>query len=41
MEFDALDLRPVERWLAALPTLSVEPYEQTTITAWPNRRSGS
>jgi len=32
-QFDALDLRPVERWLAALPTLSVEPYEQTTITA--------
>lgn len=32
-QFDALDLRPVERWLATLPTLSVEPYEQTTITA--------
>jgi CHAD domain-containing protein len=32
-QFDALDLRPVERWLAALSTLSVEPYEQTTITA--------
>jgi len=31
--FDALDLRPVERWLATLPTLSIEPYEQTTITA--------
>jgi len=32
-QFDALDLRPVERWLAVLPTLSIEPYEQTTITA--------
>jgi triphosphatase len=32
-QFDALDLRPVERWLAILPTLSIEPYEQTTITA--------
>ena len=32
-QFDALDLRPVERWLATLPTLSIEPYEQTTITA--------
>jgi triphosphatase len=32
-QFDALDLRPVERWLATLPTLSTEPYEQTTITA--------
>lgn len=32
-QFDALDLRPVERWLAALPTMSLEPYEQTTITA--------
>jgi triphosphatase len=32
-QFDALDLRPVERWLATLPTLCIEPYEQTTITA--------
>jgi triphosphatase len=32
-QFDALDLRPVERWLALLPSLSIEPYEQTTITA--------
>jgi triphosphatase len=32
-QFDALDLRPVERWLATLPTLSIEPYEQTTLTA--------
>jgi len=32
-QFDALDLRPVERWLATLPTLPVEPYEQTRITA--------
>jgi triphosphatase len=32
-QFDALDLRPVERWLTLLPTLSIEPYEQTTISA--------
>ena len=32
-QFDALDLRPVERWLASLPTLSIEADEQWTITA--------
>jgi triphosphatase len=32
-QFDALDLRPVERWLATLPTLSVAGDEQLTITA--------
>ncbi len=32
-QFDALDLRPVERWLAALPTLSIDGDEQLTITA--------
>ena len=30
--FDALDLRPVERWLAALPTVSFESEDQRTIT---------
>ncbi|HVB92396.1 MAG TPA: CHAD domain-containing protein [Acidimicrobiales bacterium] len=32
-QFDALDLRPVERWLATLPTLSLEADDQRTITA--------
>jgi CHAD domain-containing protein len=32
-QFDALDLRPVERWLATLPTLSIEDDAQRTITA--------
>jgi triphosphatase len=32
-QFDALDLRPVERWLAGLPTLAVESGEGGTITA--------
>jgi triphosphatase len=32
-QFDALDLRPVERWLATLPLLSVAGDEQMTITA--------
>jgi CHAD domain-containing protein len=32
-QFDALDLRPVERWLASLPTLFMEADEQRTITA--------
>jgi triphosphatase len=32
-QFDALDLRPVERWLSMLPTLSLEANEQQTITA--------
>ena len=35
-QFDALDLRPVERWLAALPTLSIPSApseEQQTVTA--------
>jgi CHAD domain-containing protein len=32
-QFDALDLRPVERWLATLPTLSVETDEGGTVTA--------
>jgi triphosphatase len=35
-QFDALDLRPVERWLATLPTLSIPSgpsEEQQTITA--------
>ena len=32
-QFDALDLRPVERWLSMLPTLSIEADEQQTITA--------
>jgi triphosphatase len=32
-QFDALDLRPVERWLAALPGLSMEADDQWTITA--------
>jgi triphosphatase len=32
-QFDALDLRPVERWLAALPSLAVETGDAGTITA--------
>lgn len=32
-QFDALDLRPVERWLATLPTLSIDAAEQQTVTA--------
>jgi CHAD domain-containing protein len=32
-QFDALDLRPVERWLSTLPTLSLEADPTQTITA--------
>src|ERR1700679_3862785 len=32
-QFDALDLRPVERWLSGLPMLSLEGDEHATITA--------
>jgi CHAD domain-containing protein len=32
-QFDALDLRPVERWLASLPTLAVETGGSGTVTA--------
>jgi len=32
-QFDALDLRPVERWLATLPTMSITGDEHLTITA--------
>ncbi len=32
-QFDALDLRPVERWLATLPMLAIGEDEQQTITA--------
>ncbi len=32
-QFDALDLRPVERWLAALPTLATETGDLGTVTA--------
>jgi len=32
-QFDALDLRPVERWLAALPTLAIETEDGGTVTA--------
>jgi CHAD domain-containing protein len=32
-QFDALDLRPVERWLATLPTLAVETSDGGTVTA--------
>ncbi len=32
-QFDALDLRPVERWLASLPTLAVETEDGGTVTA--------
>jgi triphosphatase len=32
-QFDALDLRPVERWLAILPTLAVETADGGTVTA--------
>jgi triphosphatase len=32
-QFDALDLRPVERWLATLPALAVETGDGGTVTA--------
>src|ERR1700742_3337247 len=32
-QFDALDLRPVERWLATLPTLAIETGDGGTLTA--------
>ena len=32
-QFDALDLRPVERWLASLPALAVEAGDRGTVTA--------
>ena len=32
-QFDALDLRPVERWLATLPTLAIETGDGGTVTA--------
>jgi CHAD domain-containing protein len=32
-QFDALDLRPVERWLASLPTLAIGSETQQTVTA--------
>ena len=32
-QFDALDLRPVERWLATLPALAIETGDGGTITA--------
>ncbi len=32
-QFDAFDLRPVERWLAALPTVAVETGDGGTVTA--------
>ncbi len=32
-QFDALDLRPVERWLAALPSLSMGPDDQRALGA--------
>ena len=32
-QFDAFDLRPVERWLAALPTLAIETGDGGTVTA--------
>src|ERR1700722_13845992 len=32
-QFDALDLRPVERWLSTLPMLSLAGEDQSTITA--------
>ena len=32
-QFDALDLRPVERWLASLPTLAVVTAGAGTVTA--------
>jgi triphosphatase len=32
-QFDALDLRPVERWLSTLPMLTLEGDEHATITA--------
>lgn len=33
-QFDALDLRPVERWLAALPSLAAEAGDVGTVTAF-------
>ncbi len=39
-QFDALDLRPVERWLATLPTLSVETHDGGTVTALARRPVG-
>ena len=39
-QFDALDLRPVERWLAALPTLSIGPDDKRLLEhRSPSRRS--
>ncbi len=32
-QFDALDLRPVERWLSTLPTLSLGPDDQRLLSA--------
>ena len=32
-QFDALDLRPVERWLATLPALAIETRDGGTVTA--------
>ncbi len=32
-QFDALDLRPVERWLSTLPTLSIGPEDQRMLSA--------
>jgi triphosphatase len=32
-QFDALDLRPVERWLATLPTFAIETRDGGTVTA--------
>ena len=32
-QFDALDLRPVERWLATLPTMAIETPDGGTVTA--------
>jgi triphosphatase len=39
-QFDALDLRPVERWLAALPTLSICPDDKRLLStlAQPSQR---
>jgi CHAD domain-containing protein len=39
-QFDALDLRPVERWLSTLPTLTIaaEPQQTVTALAMPPRR---
>ena len=32
-QFDALDLRPVERWLATLPALTLQAADGGTVTA--------